>query len=172
MFVRTVLNEDRVSGSTINEVKKKWREIEKIYRDTETHKEKIITYNYQANAFVMDEKGNNCLFRRDDMYFQKGSYGIVLTYQVLYRHVRQDINRVTYHREDGSYVSNQTLTKEPNYLPWTPEAEAFFKQALKQINLLAMKVGTFLDQEPDQLEQKIRESSGLLELKQAEVDSD
>jgi len=164
-FAVPVLGFDMVSRDTKEAAVYAWEGAGREYSDRLTDKEKVIVYNMQVTATVWDEAHEKVIFRKDDVSFAKGT-ALSLYYLVCYRHSRPDKETVSYHFENGSLAISSRRHNDENYIPWTAEAEAFFKECRHRLEVLAMGLDKFLnEQEPKLVAERISEAIGLLDFK-------
>lgn len=169
-FARDVLGFDRVGGNTKDEAEREFKHAEEQYIETTTDRQKVIVYEVNINAVVWDEDQQRVTFREKEIHFADGT-GICLDYGVMYRHIRKDLDgdsAITYHKKDGAYVMSHSYTHDVKWMPWSAEAEEFFRQCEKQLEKLAVNIWTFLHQEPEQIESKIQEAMNLLPYREVE----
>lgn len=164
-FAIPVLGYPLVSGKVKDKTVRAWEKAGREYAERLTAKEKVIVYEVEVTAIVWDKDHERVIFREDNLSFARGT-GLAMDYTVCYRHSRPDREETSYHLDDGRLVHSHYRSSKVKYIPWTQEAEAFFSECEHRLEVLAMGLHNFLnEQDPKLVADKIEEAMGLLEFK-------
>jgi hypothetical protein len=148
-FIQEVLVGHRtVTHETQEGVEQEFRGILEAYEKAITSNEKVIIYDFECTAFIMDPVKKVCVFREEQLTFTKGT-SLSFFYQVATKSVCN--GRITYVPLSGHSERYAGLREEKKEIPWTEERENFFKSLNENLEMLILKAWTFLNTHQEDL---------------------
>lgn len=135
------------------------------YWEAQKIMEKVIVYEYKANAVKPNPVKNMHgyappIWESNDISFAAFP-ALSLMYKVCYKLTLPDGKYKFVDENRRSAFDNFHQDHMP-FMPWSQISEDFFKQFVNQLTEMAYQIHLFLDRPSEQLEQKIIESAGLL----------
>jgi len=162
--IKTILHKEEVCADTLEDVNNKFTNILKEYKETNTTKRKVITYEIYLNAFIMDKEEERCKLRvktgTSGGHENEQEAGLGVSYEVC---IELDFNgKKSYTREDGGYA----YRVYNNIIDWSKERESFFHGLTEELKILVKKTHDFFcddrceDEISNDIDKRIDESKG------------
>lgn len=137
-WMAEIVGYDKICYHTEDGADKRFWEAYEEYKKRLTKRQKVIAYIVQINADVSSENGEECLLSKNDISFFEGDYAFGIGYKVLTESVYDD--RKTYYDMENHRI---TLNGEWTIIDWTEQREKFFKETIKDLENLILRVNEF-----------------------------
>jgi len=135
------LDYSRVEGNTEIIARRKFDEAYEEYKARKTSIRKVIAYAVQIHAYIFDEN-DVCLLNKKDITFFEGDCAFGMGFKILHESTYND--RITYYVADG-HRHKVDINDGWIVIDWTEDREKFFKETMKELESLILRVNKFFE---------------------------
>jgi hypothetical protein len=159
-----------IGNSTLDGIKKDWKELCVRYVKRDESFRKIIIYEFKRNCYICEREAPDkvhpegeiikCLLREDDLSFSHpDATGFTIEYKVCYERTCQ--GAIDYVTLDKSFLDRK-LDSDERVMNWTPDREKFFIMLKQAVEQLILKANKFFEQKGDEIERFIDSKTNAL----------